>query len=268
MKSQWTKTFASLFVATVLVTAVNSGNAQGRRGPIVIGPITQSDTDSLRFMREEEKLARDVYTALYEKWQNPVFSNIAQSEQRHMDAIKNRMDAYGLSDPIQEIGVFTNSELQSFYNSLIEKGLVSEPEALRVGALIEEVDIEDLNNILVSTTVPDLQRVYQNLLSGSKNHLRAFVRTLEAAGESYTPQVVSAEEMQEILSAANFPGQGRGGNGRGRGCQGNGGNRNGNCGTLNANFIDANGDGVCDLRGTGTCAGQQAGRGHNNSNAR
>lgn len=271
MRSKWMNSIASLILAVGLVSSVYAGNAQNRGGIIVLGSLTQTDTDSLLFMREEEKLARDVYTVLGEIWQNPVFSRIAASEQNHMDAIKSRLDAYGLNDPAQAAGVFTNSELQALYNSLIKKGSVSELEALKVGALIEEVDIQDLQNALSATSLPDLQRVYQNLESASENHLRAFVRSLQAAGESYTPQVLSSDEIQTILSATNSQGQGRQGrqgNSAGRNCQGNGGNRGANCSAQNPRFVDANGDGICDRMGTGTCSGQKAGRGRNNSNAR
>lgn len=53
-------------------------------------------------MREEEKLARDVYLELYETWDLPVFYNIAQSEQTHMGAVKTLIEKYNLKDPITD----------------------------------------------------------------------------------------------------------------------------------------------------------------------
>jgi len=52
-------------------------------------------------------------------------------------------------------------------------------DALRVDALVEEVDIIDLEKYIAQTDNEDLILVYQNLLKGSQNHLRAFSSTLE-----------------------------------------------------------------------------------------
>lgn len=42
--------------------------------------LNAAEIEGLLFMREEEKLAHDVYLALYAKWGLPIFQNIAQSE--------------------------------------------------------------------------------------------------------------------------------------------------------------------------------------------
>ena len=62
------------------------------------------------FIREEEKIARDVYRVLYKKWGNPIFANIEESEQAHMDAMANVLAFYGIDDPVtnDETGEFTN----------------------------------------------------------------------------------------------------------------------------------------------------------------
>ena len=130
----------------------------------------------LAFMREEEKLAHDVYTALYEKWGLRVFSNIAASEQRHTDAIAVLIDRYGYADPVDGngAGVFEDATLQALYDELVAKGLTSVSDALAVGVLIEETDIADLQARIAHTTEADVRSVYENLLSGSYNHLDAF----------------------------------------------------------------------------------------------
>lgn len=81
-------------------------------------------SESLIFMREEEKLARDVYQALYALWAQPVFSNIASSEQQHMDAVKNLLDSYGLNDPVisNELGAFQSELLGELYTDLLARG--------------------------------------------------------------------------------------------------------------------------------------------------
>lgn len=187
--------------------------------------LTQPEADSLAFMREEEKMARDVYLAMHELWGSQVFANIAASEQRHMNAVKYLLDAYGLEDPASgEVGVFANPEIQALYGQLIAKGSQSALEAFKTGALIEEVDIADLTECLESAEQADIRRVYENLLAGSHNHLRAFVRNIEILGETYSAQEMPQAAVDEILAGSNQMGQGRGrgrgqgmGQGRGRG---------------------------------------------------
>jgi hypothetical protein len=130
----------------------------------------------LTYMREEEKLARDVYLFLYDKWHSRIFKNIAVSEQTHMDAIKTLLDRYGIPDPAADKGPgeFTNSQLQVLYDELIRDGSVSLIDALEVGVFIEETDIDDLNAGIASTTHKDIKIVYSSLLAGSLNHLNAF----------------------------------------------------------------------------------------------
>jgi len=194
------------------------------------GVLSEEEAAGLLYMREEEKLARDVYLTLYEQWNQPIFQNIASSEQRHMDMVLGLLTAYGLEDPAagKGIGEFTNPDLQALYDQLVARGRQSLAEALKVGAAIEEIDILDLRERLAQTDKADIQTVYQNLMSGSENHLRAFVSTLERqTGEVYEPQYLSPEDYEAIIQAApdhggQGQGQGRGfgqglGRGRGRG---------------------------------------------------
>lgn len=138
-------------------------------------PLNDEEQQWLMFMREEEKLARDTYLFLYAKWKMPIFSNIASSEQRHMDALKNKLDQYGIPDPALDArGKFTNPALQMLYNDLIVQGSISKTEALNVGVIIEVKDIEDLNAAIAITEHADINQVYGNLRQGSYNHLDAF----------------------------------------------------------------------------------------------
>ena len=151
--------------------------------------LSDAEAQGILYMREEEKVARDVYTMLYEAWGLTVFQNIARSEQVHMDAIKTLIDRYELVDPAAGAGVgeFANADLQDLYDELVARGSSSLTEALAVGALIEELDITDLQKLIPDVTHEDVAWVYENLLNGSKNHLRAFVRTLGRYGETYEP---------------------------------------------------------------------------------
>jgi hypothetical protein len=184
--------------------------------------LTQLEEQELLYLREEEKLARDVYTALYASSSLQIFSNISQSEQRHMNAALTLLQTYGLTDPVgsNAAGVFTNSELQSLYDQLVAQGAASQIAALQVGVLIEETDIADLEAAIGNTDKPDVIRVYNNLLKGSRNHLSAFTNNLAALGgepnpgqgnSNLDPGTSVYEPISETLyiPALNFPdGQG------------------------------------------------------------
>ena len=144
-------------------------------GTAAVQPLTAPELQSLLLMREEEKLARDVYVNLYKKWKLNVFANIARSEQRHFDAVGVLITRYGVTDPaLETAGTFTNAALQTLYDQLMAKGILSLKDALEVGVAIEEQDIDDLEAAIAAVDKTDIKRVYANLLSGSLNHLAAF----------------------------------------------------------------------------------------------
>jgi hypothetical protein len=169
------------------------------------GELDAAEIEGILYMREEEKLARDVYLALYEKWGIPIFQNIADSEATHMQAVKTLIDRYDLPDPAagNDVGVFADQALQGLYDQLLAQGSGSLADALRVGAAIEEIDILDLERYLAQTDQADIQQVYQNLAKGSRNHLRAFVTNLGTqAGETYVPLYLSQAAYDDIVNAA------------------------------------------------------------------
>jgi hypothetical protein len=180
--------------------------------------LSDAEAQGILYMREEEKVARDVYTTLYEVWGLTVFQNIARSEQVHMDAIKTLIDRYELADPVAgaSVGEFANADLQDLYNELAARGSSSLTEALAVGALIEELDITDLQQRILDATHEDVAQVYENLLNGSRNHLRAFVSALGRYGETYEPVYMDQATFDEIVAAgpAGGPAGSRRGNRR------------------------------------------------------
>lgn len=181
--------------------------------------LTEEESAGLRFMREEEKLAHDVYLTLYEIWGTPVFQNIANSERTHMDAVLSLLERYGITDPVGDntIGVFTDPTLQALYDQLVAQGTQSLGDALKVGAAIEEIDILDLEERSAQTANADIRQVYANLTQGSRNHLRSFVQTLaRQTGETYTPQYMSQAAYDAILNSAAERGAAASNGARGR----------------------------------------------------
>ena len=167
-----------------------------------VQPLSTAEAATLTFMREEEKLARDIYINMDEAWGLPPFRNIAASEQKHMDAIKAKLDKYQLPDPaLPEIGAFKNVELQELYEELLARGGDSYLEGLQVGGLIEEVDIEDLDTAIAATNHADLAQVYESLMCGSRNHLRSFAAAIEAQGMVYEAQYLDQAEVDAIIDS-------------------------------------------------------------------
>lgn len=173
-----------LTAATVPALAAKGGTV---RVPLAaatsLTELSESEIATLKWMREEEKLARDVYIELNAFWPAQIFVNIAESEQRHFDALGEKLELYGIEDPAtDQVGVFTDPELQALHDELLALGVVSRVAALEVGVTIEETDMIDLQAAIDGTTSVPLRITYENLLRGSEHHLASFIKELEAAG--------------------------------------------------------------------------------------
>jgi hypothetical protein len=196
--------------------------------------LTDSELASLLKMKEEEKLARDVYTVLYQKWGSKIFSNISTAENNHLNAVILLLTNYGVTDvSTDKAGVFEDIAVQTLYNDLVAKATVSIEEAYKTGALIEEMDIKDLIESLSTTTNGNVILLFDNLLKGSRNHLRAFNRQLTTLGVVYTPIYISQTDYDLIINSSmekgnqyRMNGQGYG---QGKGKYGKGNKGNGTC---------------------------------------
>ncbi len=185
-------------------TSIDQQNLQTALDGITLGVLNQNEIDGLYFMREEEKLAQDVYRVLYDKWSQTIFDNISNSEKTHTDAVLSLLNRYNLTDPAEGklIGEFTNLTLQGLNDSLVATGSNSLIDALMVGAEIEEIDMIDINHYIDQIDQnDDIVLVYENLLKGSRNHLRSFVSNLEKQGVIYVPQHMDATAYQAIIDS-------------------------------------------------------------------
>lgn len=165
------------------------------------GTLSAAEAERLVFLREEEKLARDVYRAQAALGQP--FVNIATSEQRHMDSVLVLLDAYGIDDPAagQAEGAFTNAALQALHDDLVTQAAASPAAALAVGAEIEEIDLGDLEDAEAASAHADVIATYDQLARGSRNHLRAFYGALSAAGVAYAPRHLDEATFTAIVSS-------------------------------------------------------------------
>jgi hypothetical protein len=179
------KTIHLITLAALTLVPAFAQNGQGPHGPqsqppVAVQPATAEEIQALVFMREEEKLARDVYRFLFERWQYAAFDRIAASEQQHFATIGTLLTRYSIPDPAatDTPGVFADPKLTTMYAELTAKGAISLKDALEVGVLIEKTDIADLS-AANTTTKLDIKRVYTNLMTASFSHLDAFESGLE-----------------------------------------------------------------------------------------
>jgi len=177
--------FTVVLISLIMAVPLSAkGPGAGKNGQS-LGTLTDTEISHITYIREEEKLARDVYLTLYDLYQAPIFANISESEQRHMDALKNLIDKHGLIDPVADdsIGAFTNSHIDDLYDTLVKRGVMSYCYALQVGIDIEVIDIADIESALNEedeVVAKDVTRVFNNLLNGSYNHLNAFTSQYES----------------------------------------------------------------------------------------
>lgn len=165
--------------------------------------ISKQEIENLQFLKEEEKLARDVYLFSYDLYGQNIFKNISNSEQSHMNSVSVIMEKYGIKDlSFDERGKFSNLELQQLYDDLVDLSKISLENALTVGATVEDLDINDLNNFISNADHQDMIEMYQLLNCGSRNHLRAYTNNLESLDLTYDPQFISVEEYDMILSSS------------------------------------------------------------------
>lgn len=172
-------------------------------GALPTGSLTEAQAAWILMLREEEKLARDLYLALADRWPVAAFANVARAEQRHFDLMGAMIARYGLGDPAfgQLPGSFTSSVVQTLHDELLALGNESAVAALSAAARVEETDLADLSTIEATAPPADLLTVDQNLARGSRNHLRGFVAALAAQGATYEPTVLSAEQFAAIVGS-------------------------------------------------------------------
>ncbi len=219
-------------IATALVSVMAASGAAyaapgGNNGGGNTG-LDATEASHLTFMREEEKLARDVYLTFANQYPNQgVFSNIATtSEQTHTDTMRDKLAQYNLPDPNPnandlpaELGQFYGEEWGWYFTEkfgvLTNWGMNSELDALYAGAFIEELDMHDIavcpqvmtdNGYgetcgLSYTDEAGLQNAYSSLIDGSESHLRAYVGQIEAiiGAGNYQAQYLTQEEVDTIL---------------------------------------------------------------------
>ncbi len=139
---------------------------------------TSTLAEMLTFIVQEEKLAHDLYVQLARTSGDVQFQNILNSESTHISLVQGLLATYNVVDPTIGLaeGEFVDQELQALYDSLLASGSVDRAGAIAAGIAVEEKDIADIEVMLASELPSDVASVLERLLSGSQNHLAAFLR--------------------------------------------------------------------------------------------
>jgi hypothetical protein len=177
-----------LILAAGAVTVLAAGAALlDAPAPASAATVSNTVAADLQYMREEEKLARDVYRAFDDTYGDevPVFRTIAKAEVRHMLAMKRLLSYYHVADPVKvdREGVFRNDELQQLYDDLVDQGNGSREDALEAAIAVEQRDIADLKEARSHTSRPYIKRVYDSMIRASYQHITAFERAQDVYGD-------------------------------------------------------------------------------------
>tara|TARA_Y100001934_G_C12220901_1_gene710699 strand:+ start:22 stop:642 length:621 start_codon:yes stop_codon:yes gene_type:complete len=193
-----------LMIVFLLLGACTKEDTLAKQNTNTTDPTITESESSLLFMLEEEKLARDTYLYLDSLYSYlKIFKNISSSEQKHMDFVANLLDSRSISYQILDRGQFADTSLQALYNNFKIKGQIGLAEGLHIGATIEDLDIYDLQNFIADSQDADLIDLYNTLICGSGNHMRAFVSNLQQQGLSYQAQFLSQTEVDSILAGSH-----------------------------------------------------------------
>ena len=188
-------------VLVILTGSFMNSCSENNDDAITKEQLTAIETEDLLRLREEEKLARDVYLFSYDKYGQSIFTNIAASEQKHMDKVLTLLNTYGIPDPaFEERGLFKDPVLQQLYDALTSQVSISIVEALKVGATIEDLDIKDIDDFEERTDRLDILNAYDKLKCGSRNHMRSYYGELINNSITYVPQFISLNKLTEIIN--------------------------------------------------------------------
>ena len=161
------------------------------------------NADEIEFIyavREDEKVARDLYKAFFDNYKLKTFENISKAEANHMKAAEKLLDYYEVEYPAaSDYGKFADTARQALYERYLQKGNTA-MEAFKVMVYLEEENIVSYNEVLKDITNPNIKLVIENLSKASENHLRAAVRQITALGGTYQASLMTEEQYKSIIA--------------------------------------------------------------------
>jgi hypothetical protein len=214
--------------------------------------LTADEIEFIFAVREDEKVARDMYFSFFGKFGLKPFENIGKAEDNHIKATEKLFDYYEIDYPtLSENGKFEDAIRQKLYDSLLLKG-TPELEAFKVMALLEESNIVEYGEVLKTIVNPNIKIVIENLAMASANHFKAAIRQITALGGTYTPALMTQEQYRTVI-AIGFE-QGKRYMYKNNGSKTNSGNKLGSKGQRRGSV---NSQGNCSSSSNGTTPGSQ-----------
>lgn len=213
----------------------------------VTASLSADEIEFLFALREDEKMARDLYTVFAAKYSTaPQIDRIAAAENSHIAYVEAVLDYYEISYPaMTAAGLFEDAKRQAIYNELADKsGTLLEVYATM--AAVEEESVSAYKSVQSEITNENIALVITNMIKASSNHLKAAVCQIIVGGSTYTPLYLSAEEFGTIV---NLPYQNGYKYGQKKGRGGNTNAQKGNKGQGNKGGVN----------GTGSCTGTSNG---------
>lgn len=138
-----------------------------------LGALSQDEfslDQMLAYAIEDEYLALAEYQAIMDKFNiDRPYSNIAKSEMTHISYLEELYGDY--KKQIPEIDIQSHLYIP-----------VSLSEAAEIGVRVEIDNIAMYAKFLTQNLPDDVRAVFENLMKGSENHLRAFDRQVENGG--------------------------------------------------------------------------------------
>ena len=214
--------------------------------------LTADEIEFIYAVREDEKVARDLYFSFFGTFGLKPFENIGKAEDNHIKATEKLFDYYEIDYPaLSENGKFENAIRQKLYDSLLLKG-TPELEAFKVMALLEETNIAEYGEVLKTIVNPNIKIVIENLAKASVNHFKAAIRQITALGGTYAPSLMTQEQYRAVI-AVGFE-QGKRYMYKNNGSSTNSGNKLGGKGQRKGSV---NSQGNCSSSSNGTTPGSQ-----------
>ncbi len=169
--------------------------------------ITQDLKDAIAHMGNEERLAYDVYSNLYNYHSQaselfPLYNIATKSESVHIETVRSIVNRYDIqhteltnvtnpvadsSTPLSDMpsGKYGIDSIQQLYDDLYAKGQKSKQDALEVGCMVEVTDVNDLDNyiqVAEDSNAQDVKAAFEFLRKGSYNHYWSFDKALKNMG--------------------------------------------------------------------------------------
>jgi hypothetical protein len=214
--------------------------------------LTADEIEFIFAVREDEKIARDLYISFFGKFGLKPFENIGKAEDNHIKATEKLFDYYEIDYPaLSGNGKFENAIRQKLFDSLLLK-VNTELDAFKVMAVLEESNIVEYGAVIKTVVNPNIKMVIENLAKASANHFKAAIRQITALGGTYTPEFLTQEQYRAVI-AIGFE-KGKRYMYKNNGSTTNSGNRLGNNGQKRGSV---NSQGNCNSSSNGTTQGSQ-----------